>query len=106
MNNQIEYKKYVREGFFTLNEERLVNDFIKSVNHRPEFRQLIMHVYNFRDNPESGLAPLLRMVNIFNIEGLVLLLKSFSYGAGIDDILTDEYFLHIKMQHELKNIIF
>jgi len=90
---KLQDNELLQAGVFSPREEDLLVTFIKSAVHRFEFYSLVMHCYNHHAYPNAMIAELLRYVEWGRAqEGLLLYLKTYSYGKGSERILSDKLF--------------
>jgi hypothetical protein len=105
---QLQDNELLQTGIFSSREEELLITFIKSAVHRFEFYSLIMHCYNHQAYPHAMIAELLRYVEWSDAqEGLLLFLKTCSFGKGSERILSDRLFesIETKKSHSVRSNI-
>jgi hypothetical protein len=95
MSIKLNDDELLQNGIFTEEEESAVICFIRGTMHLEEFTNLVMHCYNFNNNPSASIAPLLRYVDMFQIEGLFLFLRCYHNHKGIQQIISEELFSSI-----------
>ena len=88
----IEGKDLICPGVFSEEEAEYVIAFIEGTRHREEFTNFIMHLHNHNAFTDASLGYLLRYVDIFQLQGLLAIVNTFSFGKGVEEMLSPAFF--------------